>query len=217
MPSYAQYMDPLVSWFRSLDAAQWQAVFTGATFVTAVVASVVALAQFNAFRRTQLEQARPYVVVDFSFRGSMLGISAQNTGRTSALNVLITFTPKLESSNEKLAEAIRTVLARPIGMMAPGRRMEWFLDGWISAMGNSDVQQDYSVDVEYREAKRPRSLGRRKGGKVKLGRHYYNPRTTLDLKQYEQTTVPELGIPELVAAVRALARPHSNWPRGQSS
>ncbi|GHE56217.1 hypothetical protein GCM10018785_26880 [Streptomyces longispororuber] len=91
-----------------------------------------ARAQLRHAHQVQKEASEPYVVVDIepSDPGSLaMVLSVQNTGPTMARNVRITATPELTSSEgDDITKMLQRVLARPIPMLPPGRRLKYFFD-----------------------------------------------------------------------------------------
>ncbi|WOX11356.1 hypothetical protein [Streptomyces sp. N50] len=91
--------------------------------------------QLEVARRVHREQNEPYVIVDIQLHeaGSLLlGLIIQNVGPTLARNVRIAVTPDLTSTQgDDVGEALAQVIARPIAMMPPGRRLVYFFDSAV--------------------------------------------------------------------------------------
>lgn len=91
-----------------------------------------AKAQLDLAHRVQRESSEPYVVVDIepSEPGSfVMVLSVRNTGPTMARNVRLTASPELTSSRgADITEMLQRVLARPIPVLPPRRRLTYFFD-----------------------------------------------------------------------------------------
>ncbi|MEV5138917.1 hypothetical protein AB0K71_28995 [Streptomyces syringium] len=133
--------------------------------VAAIVAAVVAFWQASIARRSagrQLalterihrEQNEPYVVVDIQpeRNGGALLLVVENTGPTVARNVRISCDPPLESGwapegdRWDLTQVIQGVLARPIPVLPPRRRLTFLLDNQ-ERFGNTELPRVYKFTV----------------------------------------------------------------------
>ncbi|MGV9290721.1 hypothetical protein [Streptomyces sp. NPDC003719] len=131
----------------------------------AVVAAVIAVWQAAIARRSaaqQLalaerihrEQNEPYVIVDIQPErndGSLL-LVIENTGPTVARNVRISCNPPLQSGwtpvgdEPDLTQVIQQVLARPIPMLPPHRRLTFLLDS-RERFKNTELPRVYTLTV----------------------------------------------------------------------
>ncbi len=177
---------------ESVKADAWQAIFSGGTFGTALIASRIGLVQLTQFNKQRREETRPYIIVDFLFRESLICISAQNIGRSPAAQVTITFEPELASSHPDIAATARAALSKPIPLMAPKRKMVWLLDSSASAFQNTDtVPHSYKAKVSYSEltSERPRFPWLKMQPPIR----YTDPEQSLHLQQYEGALVKDLN------------------------
>ena|SRR6266540_1335421 len=83
--------------------ADWAAAGTVATAIVALVAAWVGFRQVREARTLREEQAQPFIVVDFepsrAWRNA-INLVIENTGKTLAKNVKVTFEPSLESAEK---------------------------------------------------------------------------------------------------------------------
>lgn len=167
-----------------MRADAWQAIFTGGTFATALVASWIGLRQLSQFRERQKQLSRPYVVVDFYFRQTLICISVENIGHSPAANIKIIFEPELQTTRPEIVKDNIKAIARTIPMMAPKRKIVWLLDTSASAFNHPDlVPHTYKATVSYSEL--PEARKRSQWRKSKEPFHYTDPVQYLDLQQYE--------------------------------
>ncbi|MFG3390663.1 hypothetical protein EF914_25075 [Streptomyces sp. WAC05458] len=144
---------------RALTADQW-------TIIVAVVAALIAAWQASIARmaaREQLalskrihrEQNEPYVIVDIqpdANHGSLL-LVIENTGPTVARNVRISCNPPLESGWEPrpgepdLTQVMQEILARPIPILPPRRRLTFLLDN-PERFQNAHLPRVYTFTVD---------------------------------------------------------------------
>ena len=185
-----------------LEPNGWQAIFAGGTLFIAIVASGIGLTQLYQYLRQSREQTRPYVIVDFFFRQTIVCIVVQNIGHTPAANVTIHFEPELQSTHPDMAKAARAAIARPIPMMAPNRRIVWLLDSAITAFRDESVQHSYRVKIEYSDLD-PQNRNFPFGRKRKA-REYRDPEHVLDLHQYKGALIHDSTMWDLVTAVKDL-------------
>jgi hypothetical protein len=157
--------------------------------VVAVVVAAFAAVQVLQARKLREEQARPYVVVDFEFRGRLAQIAIFNIGATPARDIRISFDKPLVTVSEgrpNLNEA--TIFTSPIPMMAPGRKILIALDSATALFEDGSVPLSYEATVTYLDH-----------------RHKRQEETyQLDLSPFLHTPVPPDGIPEMARAVREL-------------
>lgn len=88
--------------------------------------------QLEVARQVHREQNEPYVIVDvqpYDPGSFLLVLVIQNVGTTMARNVKVMASPELESSHGgEITEALRSVIARTISMIPPGRQHKYFFD-----------------------------------------------------------------------------------------
>lgn len=66
------------------------------------MAGLLVWLQVHQGRQVREDQTRPYVIVDFEFRGMLVLVSVRNLGATPAANVRIAFDRPLESPTKGL-------------------------------------------------------------------------------------------------------------------
>jgi len=185
-----------------------QAVFGGATLLVAIVASAIGLIQFRDFRRTVREQSRPYVLVDFTTRQTLIMLAVSNSGSRPASNITIEFSPPIASTVEGWAETIAaaTSEANPIPVLAPGRAIDWFFDNGLFAVGSDKVPQDYQVEVSYEDLV-PRKVWTRSGLRWRRGRErYVEIGHRLSLRPLNETALAQPGLPEIAKSIASIAQ-----------
>ncbi len=178
-----------------LTPETWLVIFAGSTFCVAAIAAFVGLRQLRSNQQIADEQTRPYVQVDIESRRGLMMFEVKNIGRRPAVNVNITLNPEPVSTNEGFQAALRSVFnnRHVTEMIAPGKRLQWFVDASFQIIGK-DVPQSYVATVKYEELPA-------KGRKQKL----YVEHHTLSFTQYAQSALPEAGLPELVKAAENIA------------
>lgn len=143
----------------ALTADQW-------TIIAAVVAALIAVWQASIARmaaRKQLalaksihrEQNEPYVIVDIQpdANHGVLLLVIENTGPTVARNVSISCDPPLESAWEPrpgepdLTQVMQEILARPIPILPPRRRLTFLLDNQ-ERFQNARLPRVYTFTVD---------------------------------------------------------------------
>lgn len=188
------------------DAADWQAIWTFATFLVAVLAVVVAVGQLDAHRETQWEQSRPYVIVDFAFRSTVLMIEVKNIGQSAARDVRLSWSPTLIAKDVHAVEAIqRNLVHGVIPYLAPGRAIRYYMGTIPEHLNDDSLPKRFEVTASYTD-----SAGRGIDGEVML----------LDLGQWEETLADSdyenknwnerkrqtAAIKEVTKSIQALAR-----------
>ncbi len=129
-------------------AEEWQAWWAFMTVVVAAAAAWFALRQYRASIRSQVEQARPYVIVDFHFiRGGVVAIEVKNSGLTAAEDVRFEWSARPQAENPRQQAAIdRTLLAGGLPFLAPGRAVRLLL----GAFTEDRQPRQYRVTATYR-------------------------------------------------------------------
>lgn len=184
-----------------------QTVFAGGTLLVAIIASVVGLGQFRAFRANAREQTRPYVLVEFGTRHPLLFVEIKNVGTRPASNVVVRFSPEIESSRSDWQENARRAFdpARPIPVLAPGRSIQIALDSTTTAVGNTGLPQDYEVEIQYQDLV-PRKVLRRTGWWWKrASERYIEVGHRLSLRPYDGALIPPASIDAIAKATQDIA------------
>lgn len=183
------------------------AISTAATFVVAVAAAIFGYSQLRDARAVRRDQSRPYVIVDFGFRGSLILIEVKNIGATPAWDVRIDVDPPFASSRpgraEKLMEAPTFSEGTP--MLAPGREMQFFLDTSVGLFDDDALPRRYSLTTNYDDlsssTKRRRVV------------HYEDPPFVLDINQYAQILSPAKGIGDIAHELDEIKKTVRKWSR----
>lgn len=130
---------------------EWQAFGAIATSVVALVAAIIALRQYKTAVRNQIEQARPFVNVDFFFLGSLIAcIEVKNTGQTAAHDVTFNWDIEPVAQDERSQVAInRALVDGSIPFLAPGRTLLYLLNRY-DGDERSDLPRRYEVTAHYR-------------------------------------------------------------------
>lgn len=174
--------------------SEWQAV---AAFVAVFVGGPIALMQANEARRLRLEQARPYVIVDFEFRNIMICLKVQNIGKTMARDVRIKFDQPLTSTWPEAAALHARLLREPIPMLAPGRSITLVFDSFPDRHERQDeFPMGYAVTIEYEDD---------------LGKPFTDPPYPLDLGAYADALIDQKGLPDLVGEITKLRQEIGKW------
>lgn len=191
-------MDP-----RDWHAAQWGAFGeVGALFV-AVIAGVLVWRQVRHASKQREDQTRPYVIVDFEFRGWEVLISMRNIGATPAMNVQVVFDPLLQTPRMEDLEDM-TVFNDGVPMLAPGRVIaipfghgpEFFEDGAAERL-----PLQYRAKVEYS------AHGSR--------RRYKDAELVLDLGPYRHTLIERDDLHQIHQHLNDIKKLMKAWTGGQ--
>lgn len=177
-------------------ADEWQALWAFATLVVAVVAAWLALRQYRSSVGSQLEQARPYVIVDFSFEGgAAILLEVKNVGLTAARNIRFEWSPLPVAEDEVAQAAIdRTLVRDGIPFLAPGRSMFF----WFGIF-----RDDYGETMQRRLMVTAICEG---SGDART----WTSQSLLDLDQWAETMVQEAPIEKVAASLKNLADAASN-------
>lgn len=140
----------------------WQAWFSFFAVIITASAAVAALVQLRAYIREREDASRPYLVVDYTFRSSVMYVSVKNISNTLAVNVRLRPDKPFESSNPKDAALLNRVTSGEyrIHQLAPGREIRWFLDVAFQYAELHDLPRDYVVTATYEDSR----MLRRKSG-----------------------------------------------------
>lgn len=186
-----------------MDVSHWGApewsVF--GTFLAVLVGGGIALRQFAHMRHVDEQKSRPYVIVDFEFRGQTIFLQIRNIGATMARDVRIKFDQPLVSSIERPRRIADSPLFRePIPMIAPGRRISVLFDTFPERnKRRNEFPMQYGVTIEYEDAD---------------GKPYTDPLYPLDLDTYAEAVVDPAGLAQLVAELKMVRKHVTNWSRG---
>ncbi len=187
-----------------MDPTEWQAAEWGAfgqvgALVVAAVAGVLVWLQVRHGRQVREDQTRPYVIVDFEFRGMLVLIGVKNIGTTPAANVRIKFDKPLQSPTKSLEPERFAIFSDPIAMMAPGRAIRVYFGmgpDFFPADGEG-VPLRYEVEVTYSDL----------AGK----RNYIDPPNILDLAPFKHTSVDRDDLHEIAQRVKGIEQAMKNW------
>lgn len=187
-----------------MDPTKWQAAEWGAfgqvgALVVAAVAGLLVWLQVRHGRQVREDQTRPYVIVDFEFRGMLVLISVKNIGTTPAANVHIRFDKPLQSPTKSLKPERFAVFSEPIAMMAPGRaiRVYFGIGPDFFPSDGEGVPLRYEVEVRYSDL----------GGK----RNYADPPSILDLAPFKHTSVDRDDLHEIAQRVKGIEQAMKQW------
>jgi hypothetical protein len=178
-------------------ADEWQAAWAFATFVVAGVAAWFALRQYRASVRSHIEQARPYVTVDFSFiRGGAVSLEVKNYGLTAAEAITFDWSERPVARDARAQGAIdRALVDGGIAFLAPGRAIRFYL----SEFDESTSPRSYRVSAKYKGS-----------GDGEL----WVSNSTLDLDQWEQALADRDPYETLAKPLRDLASEARRRNRG---
>ncbi len=187
----------MVAWWT---ATQFTAVAAWATVVIYVALGIFGLIQVLQARTLRLEQARPFVVVDFGLVDLLFFLTIENVGRTMARNVVVTFDKPLEPSLERPRQLDDALLFRePIPAMAPGKKLRVPFDT-IPRRRERGLPLAYEVTLRY-EGPTGRKYGKGEGYR-------------LDMSLYEVVAAGEKGMTQLVEQVEKLHKEFAKWTDG---
>ena len=159
---------------------------------------LVAWRQVREARKLRVEQARPFVIVDFE-PGFLVYLTVENLGRTMARDVSIRFDKPLESTltgrlpgRRELDES--PLFREPIPALPPGKKIRVLFDQ-INDRLKAGLPLTYDVELRYRGP---------------TGRKTWTEPYRLDLGMYLGSQ-PAKGIPELVAEVENIRKEIGKW------
>lgn len=183
-------------------ADEWQAVWAFATLVVAAVAAWLALRQYRASVGSQLEQARPYVIVDFTFVGGVvILLEVKNVGLTAARNIRFEWSPTPIAEDEQAQATInRTLIRDGIPFLAPGRSMQFYY---------GTFKEDYAETMQRRITVTTTCDG-------STDNRRWTSESLLDLDQWAEAMVQEDPIEKLAGHVKKLADAAGNQKNADS-
>lgn len=139
----------LLSWSWP-DGSDWQAIWTFCTFLVAAIAASVALQQLRAHYVSQREQSRPFVIVDFAFRSTLVSIEVKNIGATPARDVRLEWDVEPISDEQRQTDVLkRNLVDGVIPFLAPGRAIRYFLAPGQHMVEPGSVPIRYYVKARY--------------------------------------------------------------------
>lgn len=135
------------------DGSDWQAIWTFFTFLVAAIAAAVALQQLRAHYEAQREQSRPFVIVDFAFRSTLVSIEVKNIGATPARDVCLEWDVEPVGDEQRHTDALkRNLVDGVIPFLAPGRTIRYFLARGEHMVAPSSIPTRYHVKMNYHDA-----------------------------------------------------------------
>jgi hypothetical protein len=173
-----------------LHAEAWVAIAAWLTLVVLGISAVFAAVQVRDARSLREEEARPVVVVDLDIdkRPHMIFLYFQNLGKTTAHDVRLTFTPRLQST--VAGGKYVTFFDHTFPTLPPGKRIDSFFDSAIARLAEPPpLPTSYDATVEYRD---------------RLGR-LHSDDYHLDIEAFRgRMSVPERGVEEIAAALEEI-------------
>ncbi len=144
--------------FLGITAVGWQGLGVMGTAAAVVVALTVGWRQLAAARKLRLEQARPYVIVDFQpGQGAekLLDLVITNIGKSPAYDLRIAFDPAPVRAKEiaKFPLKDARILNEPTPMFAPGREFRMFFDNAVDRY-QTDLPMNFQVTTTYRDSRK---------------------------------------------------------------
>ncbi|KAA2245904.1 hypothetical protein F0L68_41105 [Solihabitans fulvus] len=146
--------------FLGLNTVAWQGIGTMIATAAFVVALSVGWSQLASARRTRLEQARPYIVVDIlpgNASPKMFDLVITNVGKTPAYGLEIAFDPPPRRAIEETGFELSNtrILTEPTPMFAPGREFRMFFDSAVDRYNSSEPMR-FRVTSTYRDSRNKR-------------------------------------------------------------
>lgn len=177
--------------------AAWAAVSTAVIYI---VLGIFAFRQVSEAKALRMEQSRPYVIVDFSFRQFLIYLEVKNIGKTPARNVVIRFDQPLQTTLSRPRELDESpLLTKPIAMLAPERSIRVLFDVAHERLSREDMPLSYGVTSTYED---------------QHGRKYRDPEATLDLSPYVGSALDPKSLPDLVDEVEKIRKELAKWTDG---
>jgi hypothetical protein len=169
------------------------------TLLVLLGAAVVAWRQVKEAQRLRKEQARPFIVIDFDARATIVELRITNIGRTIARDVTFDFNPPLASTHDSqhgrgpLMEL--NLFKDGIPSLAPGKEIKIFFDQFPARV-EAKLPMTYRVTVNYRD---------------NAGESYTDP-TVLDLDMYLGTGgVTRHGLHHIHKELKTIAETMKKW------
>lgn len=153
----------------------WQAVGAVATTIVAAGAAWIALRQLSSHHKAQLDQSRPYVIVDFAFRSHLLMIEIRNIGHSPAEDIKLNWSPAPQTTEARRTEVLkRNLVEGTIPFLAPGRSLKYAVDTVPRILDAADLPKRFEVTASYRDTH---------------GNNFPDERSILDLSQWANALV----------------------------
>lgn len=184
--------------------AEWAAVGQVGALIVAIVAGLLVYRQVKDGQQTREDQTRPYVIVDFDFRGFQVALVVKNVGASPARDVKVTFDQPLrrpypdDDPTEEFA-----VFSRGIPMLAPGRsiRIDFGIGPSFFPTEGGGVPLRYEATVRYTSL----------DGKTA----YDDPPLVLDLLPFKHTLMEREDLHDIATALRDMRSQMKTWTSGQ--
>jgi hypothetical protein len=188
------------------EAAEWGAFGQVGALVAAVVAGVLVWLQVRQGRQVREDQTRPYVIVDFEFRGLLVMLTVSNIGTTPATDIRIEFDRPLESPTRGMDANRFAVFSEAIPMLAPGRKINLtFGNGPDFFPGAGEgVPLRYVANVKYCALEHRRSSWRKP-------KTYADPPLVLDLQPFKHAAVDRDDLHDIASKIRLIEQTVSKW------
>jgi hypothetical protein len=145
----------LIAWTVWLSPWDWTGDdWLGLTFFVLLFTAIIGLRQVREAQKLRIEQARPFVIIDFHAWSNMIELKIKNTGRTLARDVRFTFDKPLETSTGatdargKLMEL--NIFKNGIPSLAPDKEITLFFDTFVARV-DAALPMTYNVTVDYRD------------------------------------------------------------------
>ena len=191
-PDYGRFMDP-----GDWTAAEWGAFGQVGALVVAAVAGVLVWLQVRQGRQVRDDQTRPYVIVDFEFRGTLVAIAVENIGTTPAREVRFRFAPPLQRPTRDGLDEV-AIFVEGVPMIAPARRILIpYGDGPSLFSEDSNARLRYEVHLEYTDL----------GGK----KRYIDPPLILDLAPYKHSLVGRDDLHQIYQNLKGVKELMKSW------
>lgn len=196
-------MSEAISRLLPMDIASWGAAEWGAfgqvgALVVAVVAGILVWLQVRQGQRVREDQTRPYVVVDFEFRGMLVMLSVSNIGSTPATAVRVSFDKPLQTPTTSLSSERFSLFDSPISMLAPGRRISVYF-----GMGPDFFKEDTNVPTQYTAQVTYKDLEGR--------RPYDDPPMVLDLAPFKWSAVDRDDLHDIAQRIKGIEQVMKQW------
>lgn len=181
------------------DPASWAAAAAWVTVVIYLGVLLFAWRQVHEAKRLREEQARPFVVaylrVDW-----LTEIVIENTGRTAARDVSVSFQPPLVSTlGPPWPWDDSTLLRDGIKTLAPGQKVRFEFDAIVDRFNREDLPLRHDATLTYQGFS---------------GRRRYNETHVLDLGLYKGSQPLPPGLPALHQQLEKLVKEVHKWTDG---
>jgi hypothetical protein len=136
------------------DGSDWQAIWAYCTFIVAGMTAFFALAQLSAHHEAQREQSRPYVIVDFAFRSTLLSFEVKNIGQTPSKDISLAWDLNPRSTDKDRDQVLkRNLVEAKIPFLAPGRAIRYFIDIASVYWNDESMPKRFEVVASYVDAR----------------------------------------------------------------